>query len=49
MEAGSSGGESIHPRQNKGDGSLLNILQGVAGRAARERLSANEAGVRGCS
>lgn len=39
VEAGSTGYEKIHPMQNKGDRSLVNIPQ-EEGQAVRERLSA---------
>ena len=39
MEAGSAGGERIHPRQNKGDRRKLIHHKGAVGRTAKERLS----------
>lgn len=46
MEGGGAGGEIIHLRWNKGDGSLLNASQRAPGRPAEERLSARNTGWR---
>ena len=35
VEAGGTGGERIHPRQNRGDRSFVNTLQGSSGQDRR--------------
>ena len=48
VAARGTGSERIHQRQNKGDRSLLNTLQGNRGQdSQRERLFCQEAMVRG--
>ena len=47
-DGGVKAGERIHPRQKKGDRSVLNSLQGRGGRDYRGKAICNEAVVGGC-
>lgn len=47
MEVGGTGGERLHPSQNKGDKSLLNTQKGTSGQDSERETICHEVVARG--